>query len=66
LRFLAAAAGFTDVRLEPRSPVDPSSRLRAVPEEGLPERAAGALNDNVRRLNELLYGPMEYALLARR
>jgi hypothetical protein len=32
----------------------------------LPERAVVALNENVERLNALLYGPLEYALLARR
>jgi len=66
LRFLAAAAGFTDVRVELRSPVSPESRLQPVPADGLPERAAQALNENVERLNALLYGPLEYALVARR
>lgn len=66
LRFLAAAAGFTDVRVELRSPVSPESRLQPVPADGLPPRAAQALNENVERLNALLYGPLEYALLARR
>jgi len=66
LSFLAAAAGFTDVRVEMKSPVEPAARLQAVPTDGLPERAAQALNENVARLNELLYGPLEYALLARR
>jgi O-antigen chain-terminating methyltransferase len=66
LSFLAAACGFTDVRVELRSPVDPAARLQAVPAEGLPPRAAEALNENVARLNGLLYGPQEYALLARR
>jgi O-antigen chain-terminating methyltransferase len=66
LSFLAAAQGFTDVRVEPRSPVDPSSRLQAIPPDGLPERAAALLNENVERLNGLLYGPLEYALIARR
>jgi SAM-dependent methyltransferase len=66
LSFLAAAQGFTDVRVELRSPVDPSSQLRPIPTHGLPERAAEALNENVARLNALLYGPLEYALLARR
>ena len=54
------------MRVELRSPVDPSSRLSPIPSEGLPERAAVALNENVERLNGLLYGPLEYALLARR
>jgi SAM-dependent methyltransferase len=66
LGFLAAAAGFTDVRVELKSPVEPAATLQAVPAEGLPERAAQVLNENVARLNALLYGPQEYALLARR
>jgi O-antigen chain-terminating methyltransferase len=66
LRFLAAAQGFTDVRVELRSPVDPSARLQAVPADGLPERAAQVLNENIERLNGLLYAPLEYALIARR
>jgi len=66
LSFLAAAQGFTDVRFELRSPVDPSSRLETIPGDGLPERATAVLNENVERLNGLLYGPLEYALFARR
>lgn len=66
LRFLAAAAGFTDVRVELRSPIEPAAQLQPVPSEGLPPRTAQALNENVERLNALLYGPQEYALLARR
>jgi O-antigen chain-terminating methyltransferase len=66
LSFLAAACGFTDTRIELRSPVDPAARLQAVPTDGLPARAAAALNENIERLNGLLYGPQEYALLARR
>jgi SAM-dependent methyltransferase len=66
LRFLAAAAGFTDVRVELRSPVDAASRLQPIPSDGLPSRAAQALNENVERLNGLLYAPLEYVLVARR
>ena len=66
LRFLATAAGFTDVRIEPRSEVPAGRRLQPVPPEGLPERAAGVLNDNIERLNALVFGPLDYALLARR
>ena len=66
LRFLAAAAGFGDVRIELRSPVEPLDRLQAIPADGLPAPAAQALNENVERLNALVYGPREYALVARR
>lgn len=66
LSFLAAAAGFSDVRVELRSPVEPAAQLQPVPPDGLPARVAEVLNENVARLNALLYGPQEYALLARR
>lgn len=66
LRFLAAAAGFPEVRVEMKSEVEPAARLQPVPGDGLPERTAAALNENVERLNALLYGPLEYALVARR
>ncbi len=66
LSFLAAAAGFGEVRIELRSPVEPAAKLQAVPADGLPERAVEALNENVARLNALVYGPQEYALVARR
>lgn len=66
LSFVAAAAGFSEVRVETRAPVDVASQLQPVPTAGLPEPAARALNENVARLNALLYGPQEYALFARR
>ncbi len=66
LSFLAAAQGFTDVRVEMRSPVDPAAQLQAVPPDGLPPGAAAVLNENAARLNALLYGPQEYVLIARR
>jgi len=66
LSFLAAAAGFSDVRVELRSPVDPAARLQPVPAAGLPAATTAVINENVERLNAMLYGPQEYALLARR
>jgi O-antigen chain-terminating methyltransferase len=66
LAFLAAAQGFTDTRVEMRSPVDPARRLQPVAPEGLPPRAVEVLNENAARLNALLYGPQEYVLIARR
>jgi SAM-dependent methyltransferase len=66
LGFLVAAAGFGEVRVELRTPVPAEGRLRPVPPDGLPPRAAEALNENVARLNDFLYGPLEYALVARR
>jgi SAM-dependent methyltransferase len=66
LRFLVAAAGFNEVRIELRSPVDVAARLQSVPPEELPPRAVAVLNENLQKLNDLLYGPQEYALYAMR
>ena len=52
LRFLAEAAGFTDARIEYRSPLPASGRL------------AGS-DDDARKLNALLFAPQDYALIAR-
>ena len=66
LSFLAAAAGFSETRILWRAPVEPAAQLQRIPTDGLPEAAAQLLNENVARLNGLLYAPQEYALLARR
>ena len=66
LAFLAAAHGFSDVVVEPRAPIPAEGRLRSVPWQGLPKDAAGAINENVERLNALLFGPLDYAVIARR
>jgi O-antigen chain-terminating methyltransferase len=66
LRFLAAAAGFSEVRIEMRSPVPADVRLHLLPSSGLPPPVIKALNENVERLNALLFAPLDYALLARR
>ena len=52
LRFLAEAAGFEDTRIEYLAPMAPGDRL----EEG---------SGNDAKLNRLLYGPQDYALIAR-
>lgn len=66
LAFMVAAAGFTDVRVETRAPIPAEGKLRVVPWQGLPMDAARAINENVERLNALLFGPLDYAVIARR
>jgi hypothetical protein len=51
LRFLAEAAGFVQARIEYRAPLAESDRL----EES---------SDNDAKLNRLLFGPQDYALVA--
>lgn len=52
LKFLAESAGFVDARLEYLAPLPPEARLEETTE-------------NDARLNRLLFGPQDYALLAR-
>lgn len=52
LRFLAEAVGYADAVVERRAPIPDAERLE--------ERS-----DNDRKLNALLYGPQDYALVAR-
>jgi O-antigen chain-terminating methyltransferase len=66
LRFLAAAAGFSEALVELRSPVPDDVKLSPVPTGGLPPPVVKALNENVARLNALLFAPVDYALVARR
>jgi len=66
LRFLASAAGFGDVRVQMRNPVPEDVGLRLLPGAGLPPPVIQVLNENVERLNALLFAPLDYALIARR
>ncbi len=66
LRFMAAAAGFSEARIELRSPVPDDVRLRLLPGGGMPPPVVKVMNENVERLNALLFAPLDYALVARR
>jgi SAM-dependent methyltransferase len=63
LAFLFREAGFAAVDIEWRSPVPADDVLEAEPEE---TPAASLHNENVRRLNELLFAPQDYLLVATR
>jgi SAM-dependent methyltransferase len=66
LRFMVAAAGFSEARIELRSPVPDDVRLHQLPTGGLPPPVVKAMNENVERLNALLFAPLDYAVVARR
>jgi len=68
LALLARQAGFEDVETRFLNEPPEHERLRAVdlPDDARLDAARAALADNVERLNGLLYGPLDYAILARR
>src|SRR5919197_1059553 len=65
LELLAQQAGFRETELRYLNP--PAERLREIelPSGEELDGAREALAGNVRRLNEVLFGPLDYALLAR-
>ena len=68
LAFLARQAGFRDVETRFLNPPPDQARLRPVP---LPEGeqfepARRALAENAAKLNEVVFGPQDYAVVARR
>jgi O-antigen chain-terminating methyltransferase len=67
LSFLARQAGFREVTLRFMSEPSEEERLRLVPlpEEPALARAQEALDADVNRLNDVVFGPQDYAVLAR-
>ncbi|MBI2862518.1 MAG: class I SAM-dependent methyltransferase [Chloroflexi bacterium] len=66
-KFILETVGFQGVRVEFASPVAPEERLGELPSlEGLPVKVQEALqvmNGNFRRLNEVIFGPQDYAVI---
>ena len=63
LMFLFDRAGFEKVELEWRSPPPDAALLEPVPGD---DELARAVNENIARLNAVLYGPQDFAIIARR
>jgi SAM-dependent methyltransferase len=64
LKFLLQAAGFRDLVVEFRSPVDPLARLQKLaPSTGPDADLVAVMNDNIERLNSRLFGDQDYAVV---
>jgi len=59
LDFLFREAGFEEIGMRWRGLPDPEESLDELPEEG-----KEAENENIRRLNRLVFGPQDYAIVA--
>ena len=64
LDFLFRQAGYSHVEIHWRSPVAADERLAEAPDGDQP--VASTLNANVQRLNDLVFGPQDYAIIALR
>jgi SAM-dependent methyltransferase len=68
LSFLAESVGFRDVGVRYSSPIPAESRLKELPASDDPRMQAlvSLLNENLHRIDETLYGPQDFAVIARR
>jgi O-antigen chain-terminating methyltransferase len=69
LKFLVVAAGFEDVEVHFRAPIDPAGRLQHADEHEVPAAllpAIRTLNANVDRLNDRLFTYLDYAVTGTR
>lgn len=68
LEFLAQTAGFASVKVEYLSPPPPEFRPQPLPQvEGEPLAGVVArLDENFRRIDDLLFGPQDFAVIAHR
>lgn len=64
LSFLCERAGFRDVELVYGAPAD-DYHLDLLPTDGPTAEVAASLNPSLERLNRVLFGPQEYAVVAR-
>lgn len=62
LEHLCVEAGFASVEIEYSSEVPEDERLEPVPDDG--SETAAATNRNIERLNDALFGPQDYAVVA--
>lgn len=65
-RFLWRWAGLTDVQILYLSPVPPEHRLELLKSTAVSPEVVGAFNRNADRLNQLIYGPLDYAVVGRK
>jgi len=63
LEFLFTEAGFRKLEVDWRSPVPAGERLVTVPGD---DEQARAINENFQRIDQLLFGAQDYALIATR
>ena len=62
-KFLLESTGFGNVELQFSSPVQPSVRIPALPAASFPSGTVEEFNRGLERLNELLYGCQDYAVI---
>jgi 2-polyprenyl-3-methyl-5-hydroxy-6-metoxy-1,4-benzoquinol methylase len=66
IKFLFESAGFQNIQLKFSSAVEACMRIPPLPERGPDAKGAEAFNKGIERLNDLLYGFQDYAVIGRK
>ena len=66
MKFLLESAGFRDLEVRFSSPVEPSMRIPPLSGLAADAQATEEFNRGIERLNELLYGFQDYAIIGRK
>jgi O-antigen chain-terminating methyltransferase len=66
MKFLCESAGFKDLQVKFSSPVEPSMRIPPLSGVGANAQATTEFNQGIERLNELLYGFQDYAVIGKK
>lgn len=70
LQYLVKAAGFQEVRIEYKNPFSPEKSLQELDVTGISDETLrsqmGKINRNIRQLNELVFGSLDYAIIAKK
>ncbi|MDR0358384.1 MAG: hypothetical protein LBJ87_02820, partial [bacterium] len=66
LRFLAERTGFQSIDVRFFSPIPDDQRLLPLPSQNGQAELAEAISENFRRIDAMLFGPLDFALVATR
>jgi len=66
MKFLCESAGFQDLQVKFSSPVEPSMRIPPLSGVVANAQATTEFNQGIERLNELLYGFQDYAVIGKK
>ena len=66
MKFLFESTGFQEVQVKFSSPVEPSMRIPPLSDVAADARTAEEFNRGIERLNDLLYGFQDYAVIGRK
>ena len=68
LTFLAETVGFRDIGVRYSSPIPDGGRLRDLPatSDARLQAMVSVMNENLHRIDEMLFGPQDFAVVARR